>query len=250
MNNKEYLEFILFTQANMWLEKNPERLTTQEVQKFKADLMHYIHGESKDISDEVFDFLKSLKITKEEDRHTEFYKYLKNKYGDLEYFTVLDVGAGRMCHLSEKLAKLGCSVVAMDPNIRITDSEAKAKKIMALRKELFTCDMFAKHQNGTDVTTYDLLVGLEPCMATEHIIRQGLSNDKPFDVALCYANHNALNGKKFKTPEEWYYYLKSISSEIKDVTNNGTTILTNCKPLPSSQQSEKTITCEADDFSM
>ena len=163
---------------------------------------------------------------------------------------MLDVGAGRMCHLSEKLANLGSSVVAMDPNIRITDSEAKAKKIMALRKELFTCDMFAKHHNGTDVTLYDLLVGLEPCMATEHIIRQGLADDKPFDVALCYANHSALNGKTFKTPEEWYYYLKSISSEIKDVTNNGTTILTNCKPMPASSQKEKYKLSTVEDLTM
>lgn len=242
----EQTQLILFALANKWLEKNPERLLPQEQKKFKADLMEYIYLNNKTMSDEVFDFLCDLKIIKSPNRHLNFAKYLTKKYDDLTDYFILDVGAGRMCHLSEILAKSGSKVIAMDPKIRLTRLEAKEKRIQEIRKELFQCDKFAKIQSPTDISSFDLVVGLEPCMATEHIIRQGLTHDKPFDVLLCETAHNSLTGKEFKSTEQWINYLMSISKEIKDVTYNGSTILTNLKSQPPKQ--EKLRDYEEDEF--
>ena len=82
-------------------------------------------------------------------------------------------------------------------------------------RDYFYCDDFSNEEQGFNISPYDLLIGLEPCDATEHIIRQSLKYNKPFEIALCYTAHKALVDCKIKTREDWYNYLKSISSEIK-----------------------------------
>lgn len=238
MNNDLFKEFIIFERARHWLEQNPERLTEQEKIKFKTELMDYLYKKSNVLTDEVFDFLVAEKLISNETRHDQFAKYLKAKYPDLGLYHILDVGAGRMCHLSEKLGGMGASVVAMDPNIRLTDSESKAKKIMSIKKQLFVCADHAKDGLGTQITMKDLIVGLEPCMATEHIIRQCTQEDRPFEISLCYQNHPTLSGKIMRTPEDWYSYLKSISgyidiSKVEDayIATNNARIIKNEKEL-------------------
>jgi len=103
---------------------------------------------------------------------------------------------------------------------------ATKKKITTIKK-LFRCDEFAKNGVGTDITQFNIIVGLEPCDATEHIIRQGLTYDKPFDVLLCYENHDALSGKRFNEPEEWFDHLKGISTEVDIVKLGSSFIATN-----------------------
>ena len=100
----------------------------------------------------------------------------------------------------------------MDPKIRLKDNEIKPRKIKQIIKKPFYCDDFSN--KGTDISKFDLIVGLEPCDATEHIIRQGLKYEKPFEVSLCYQAHNGLNGQKFNTPEDWYKHLQQISNEV------------------------------------
>ena len=227
MNKDQLAQLIMYKKAEEWLKMNPERLTSEEKTKFKVELMEYLIGASKTVSDEVYDFLVFQKLITNDDRHSEFAGYLRKKYPNLGCQTILDVGAGRMCHLSEKLAKTGANIVAMDPNIRITQAEAKAKKIMAIKKELFMCDEYAKNNLGTDISKKDLIVGLEPCMATEHIIRQGLKKGKPFEVSLCFQNHPSLSGQQFKSYEDWFKFLKSISTYIDIVEYKNSMIATN-----------------------
>ena len=94
------------------------------------------------------------------------------------------------------------------------DNELKPRLISSIIRKHFICDEYSKNL-GTPINQYDLLVGLEPCDATEHIIRQSLKYDKPFEIFLCYQVHKALNGIKFTCPEDWYEYLSSISKEVK-----------------------------------
>ena len=86
---------------------------------------------------------------------------------------------------------------------------------------------FARSGEGTNIINFDLIVGLEPCGATEHIIRQALKYDKPFDVSLCAAPHNALNGDTFNSYLEWYNHLKNISKEVSIIKNDCGYIATN-----------------------
>lgn len=203
------LNLLIFHKAADYLKHNPERFTSSEKDKFIEDLKSYVLTKDKVIADEVFDFYVSEKLAQNEPRTTSFIRHLIAKYNSSN--KVLDVGAGRMCHLSTELGERGFKVVAIDPKIRLKDSEIKQRKIQRIIKQPFYCDEYG---NGTDISNFDLLVGLEPCDATEHIIRQGLKYEKPFEVSLCYQAHNALNGKTFATPEDWYEYLQQISNEI------------------------------------
>ena len=127
---------------------------------------------------------------------------------------MLDVGAGRMCKLSTALSKYGLKMHAIDPKIRLYKSELKQRSIQTISTQKFVCDDYARNGKGTDISGYDLILGLEPCDATEHIIRQCLKYDKPFDVLLCASPHDGLNGQKFKTYHDWFEHLNNISSEV------------------------------------
>lgn len=205
----------LYDSAFAYLELNPERFNAQEKLKFMKGLQEWISGKSETIDDEVYDFLIAAKFKEDKAREEVFASYLNKKYGHLAFRRVMDVGAGRMCKLSAKLAQSGAKMYAIDPNIRLTQEEAYELGISQISKDKFVCDKAAESGiKGTNVRPMDILVGLEPCDATEHIIRQGLKYDKPFDVLLCAAPHDSIDGKSFRTYEEWYEYLLKISAEV------------------------------------
>lgn len=114
----------------------------------------------------------------------------------------------------------------MDTNIRISNQHLKKAKITTIKK-LFCCDEFSKNGVGTDIAKFNIIVGLEPCDATEHIIRQSLKYNKPFEINLCAAPHKGLNGETFRTYKQWYDYLLKISKEILIIENDCGFIATN-----------------------
>lgn len=201
--------------AEQYLKVNPDRFTNTEKQKFRLGLAEWIEGTSETIDDEVYDFLVSLKLDDRKAREDVFASHIVKKYSCIKFRKILDVGAGRMCKLSNVLSRYGYRMYAIDPNIRLLPKEAGKLKIASTSKNRFLCDDFASGGKGTNVQNYDLIVGLEPCDATEHIIRQALKYDKPFEISLCAAPHDALDGRKFKDYLEWYEYLQSISQEVK-----------------------------------
>ena len=205
----------LIVLAFEYLELNPERFNDQEKMKFMQGLQEWMQGKSETMDDEVYDFLVEAKLTDQKSREENFASYLNQKYGHLAFRRVLDVGAGRMCKLSALLAKNGAKPFAMDPNIRLSEEEALDLGIARISRDRFSCDKFPEHgTRGTDIRPFHQIVGLEPCDATEHIIRQGLKYDKPFDVLLCAAPHDSLDGRKFGHYSDWYEYLLKISAEV------------------------------------
>ena len=213
-------DIFLLSKAEQYLKINPDRFTTAEKNKFRAGLAEWIEGTSETIDDEVYDFLLSLKIDNRRPREEIFASHIAQKYKNIQFRKILDVGAGRMCKLSNVLAKYGYKMYAIDPNIRLSPQEASKQKIGSISKKLFLCDDFTPSGKGTNIQNYDLIVGLEPCDATEHIIRQAIKYDKPFEVLLCAAEHPALDGTTFKNYLEWYEHLKSISPEVKITQKN------------------------------
>ena len=158
----------------------------------------YISGNytSNAVSDEIVDFLcikKGLPT-----RWKSFARYIQTRYDVNEYKNVLDVGSGPIADLSYELIQKGYNVTAIDPRVIQSDD-------FLCINELFNYEV-------TNVSNYDLIVGLEPCDATEHILRSALLNNKAFAISLCYNAHNSLDGKKFKTPEAWYKYLIDSSN--------------------------------------
>ena len=220
----------LYDRAFAYLELNPERFTDQEKMKFMQSLQEWIAGTSETIDDEVYDFLITAKLADKKSREEVFASYLNEKYGYLTFRRVMDIGAGRMCKLSTLLAKNGTKMYAIDPNIRLSESEAYDLGIAKISRDPFVCDWaLGRGGVGTKVKGADILVGLEPCDATEHIIRQGLKYDKPFDVVLCAAPHDSMDGKKFRSYEEWYEYLLKISGEV-DINKVGNSYIASNDP--------------------
>lgn len=213
--DREYYKLLLRVKTEEYLKINPDRFDNKEKEKFRKGIEEFLSESEETIDDEVYDFLIYSKIYEKPTRENVFISHLNKKYSNLKFKKIMDVGAGRMCRLSSSLAKLGCQMYAIDPKIRLTQKEAKSLGIKSIKQDRFLCDEFANGRNGTNIERFDMIVGLEPCDATEHIIRQCLKYEKPFDILLCAAAHNALNGTKFNNYKDWYEYLSSISSEVK-----------------------------------
>lgn len=219
MNLDKDTSLALITLAKQYLDENSQRYTEKEKQQFMNELLKNMKGEEKCMFDGTYDFLLHYDLIKGISRHQDFANYITQRYSPMSTQQILDVGAGRLCELSSTLASKGFKMFAMDPNIRLLPNEAKTLNIH-ISKNLFMCDKYAPKHKGTNVKDFDLLIGLEPCLATEHIIHQGLKYEKPFDVVLCYEAHRALNGKEFKTVDDWFEHLLKISHEVEIIKNN------------------------------
>ena len=228
--DEKLLKLYFLKQADLWLKENPLFLNSQEKQKFVSDLLNFIdcytNNQGLTIKDEVYDFLVQRNLIIAQPREEKFLKYLTQKYKSLNNLEIMDVGAGRVCPLSRAMAREGAKVTAIDPNIRLDEGVLKKENIDLL-KRYFQCDQYSTKYIGTNIDEYDLIVGLEPCDATEHIIRQSLKYDKPFDIRLCATPHNSLDGKEFETCEEWYEYLANISKEVHILDKDQGHIATN-----------------------
>lgn len=218
---------VIKAEAQKYLQENPERFNKEEKEKFLKDLNHWLTEDDKAIDDDVYDFLVNKSLVQKPTRATTFARYICKKYSSESHKNILDVGAGRMCHLSRRLERSGFVPTAIDPIIRLSQEEATKLKINNIITSKFYCDEYYEEKNGFDIRPFDLVIGLEPCDATEHIIRQGLKYDKPFEVMLCYTVHKALDNTKCKTVDDWYNYLKSISSEVKINEADNSFIATN-----------------------
>ncbi len=203
----------VYIEASKYLRRNPERFSKEEMDSFLQKLDNFIDNQSEVIDDEVYDFLVASRLVNNKTREEKFMSYINKKYGFLHFNKIMDVGAGRMCKLSKALEKFGNKMYAIDPKIRLTDKEASNLGI-SISNDKFICDEYARFGKGTNIKKMDLIVGLEPCEATEHIIRQSLKYDKPFDISLCATPHDSLDGRKFVCYEDWYEYLQSISKEV------------------------------------
>ena len=190
----------------------------QKLQKplaFFAEVCYNVAREKTDVLRvgfpyDFYDFLVYAHLQRTP-RHEHFGKVICNKYSIENFTNVLDVGAGRICRLSKYLLDRGYSVTAIDPKIRLQDGEIEGLELI---REHFKSDEYSKRKKGTNISEYDLVVGLEPCDATEHIIRQCLKYNKPFEISLCFAPHRALNGRNFNDYKEWHTYLDSISEDV------------------------------------
>ena len=224
MNLDTDTSLALISLAMQYLDENPQRYTEKEKKRFMDELLKNIKSEERFMFDGTYDFLLHYGLIKGVSRHQDFANYITQRYSPMSTEKVLDIGAGRLCELSSTLSSKGFKMFAMDPNIRLLPNEANSLNIH-ISKDLFLCDRYAKGHKGTNVKNYDLLIGLEPCLATEHIIHQGLKYEKPFDVVLCYEAHKALNGKEFKTVDDWFNHLLKISQEVEIVKYNGNYIV-------------------------
>lgn len=214
MDNLRNLEpsslLILMNTLDQYLRLNQERFNEKEKKALKGQFKSFfIVNTTNAIPDELYDFLVYAELA-DISRAEYFGKYIIQKYPVDEFPNILDVGAGRMCRLSQYLLGKGYSVTAMDPNIRLRAGEVPGLRIV---KKRFVCDEQTRGNRGTDISPFSAVVALEPCEAAEAIIRK-CGGRKPFEVLLCSEAHSALNGRKFSTCDEWYDYLGSINRNV------------------------------------
>jgi len=127
-----------------------------------------------------------------------FINILKNNF-DLNK-NILEIGAGNIPILIKYLEEEKINVDIVEPNI-IFDNIIKGKII----KEKFT--------EKTNISNYDLIIGYNPCQATESIIKNAIKHNKDFCIALC--------GCCFlpdiyteRTPIEWHKYLLDVAKKL------------------------------------
>ena len=120
---------------------------------------------------------------------------------------VIDVGCGFYPAFAERVAKLqhDGSVTAMDYDL-ITTEHGTVKLI----KDTFT--------ENTNLTKYDLVLGIMPCEATVPMIKNANKNDIDLFIQLCGCTHFE-NPNPFMpiTLDMWYLYLDHVlKSTIPD----------------------------------
>lgn len=190
-------------------------MSTTLVEKYKNYLQE---RQSENISEKINEFItfsKGIKLEKVCDEFIDFYdmllkkptrwqafrRYIETRFPKKQYPSILDVGCGIFAELSLDLVSKGYTVSSIDP--KVTEKE-NLKTI----KGLFDF-------KTTDVSSYNLIVGLEPCDATEHIIRSAILNNKSFCICLCGVPHkNIITGKIFENRDEWIEYLLKIDPSI------------------------------------
>ena len=127
-----------------------------------------------------------------------FINILKNNF-DLNK-NILEIGAGNIPILIKYLEEEKINVDIVEPNI-IFDNIIKGKII----KEKFT--------EKTNISNYDLIIGYNPCQATESIIKNAIKHNKDFCIALCgccFLPEKYTN----RTPEKWHKYLLDVAKKI------------------------------------
>lgn len=119
-------------------------------------------------------------IPPEENYYLNFAKMIGDKYG--WNCQILEIGGGFFpafsYHISQlqKVKQQGGSITVYDPLLVTTSLEN-----IALHKEKFT--------EETDISSFDVLVGIMPCEATRLIIKKAIKDHKQFFIAMCGCTH-------------------------------------------------------------
>lgn len=179
-----------------FIEENPHELSKEQFDLVIDDIFGNQNG--KTICDETFDFFQWQHNRK--CRQQIFAKYLMDNYSKFQGKEVLEVGCGRTARLSRMLRDY-FNMTVIDPKL-----EYKIEYMVRFIKGEFT--------QNTQINIYDLVIGLEPCEATEHIIRACVKARKDFIVVLCGVPHKRIDGVMPEDYMAWYDYLVSIDRDF------------------------------------
>ena len=127
-----------------------------------------------------------------------FIKILEDNF-DLNN-NILEIGAGTIPILAKYLNDKKINVDILEPNI-IFDNLTIGRVIKK------------KFDEKTNIQKYDLLIGYNPCGATEDIIKNAINSNKDFCIALCGCCF-LPEGYKKRTPNEWHKYLFDIANKL------------------------------------
>ena len=197
----------------MIISKNPNIEEIEKLKEFKEKYKKLYP----DYLQEEIDEKLLLGYTNNNDTINQIYNYLNivdnninAYYGFInilqKYFNlktkILEVGAGTIPILAKYIKdKYNSDITLMEPSIIFEDLLD-----CEIKKEKFTKE--------TDIEKYDLIIGYNPCGATEDMIRSALNNNKDFCIALCGCCFLPEN-YTIRTKEELHKYLINLVNELK-----------------------------------
>lgn len=132
--------------------------------------------------------------------YKEFCKIIEKYFG--KKLKILEVGAGTIPILANYLEKEKYQVDIIDPNI-IFKNITKGKII----KKYFDIK--------TNIDKYDIIIGFNPCKATEDIIKNSIKSQKNFCIALCGCCFLPDSFKE-RNSKIWHKYLYDIATKLAD----------------------------------
>ena len=132
------------------------------------------------IDSQIAQFYKEYNLLGEyQDMYYEFARIIKHAHPDLKDKTILDVGGGIVPQLGRELAKEAKHVIVIDRNMVFKNNPDNLEPIKR------------RIESERDLPSgVDIVVGLLPCEATQHIIDYSVSNKKDFIIALCGCWHS------------------------------------------------------------
>ena len=132
------------------------------------------------IDSQIAQFYKEYNLLGEyQDMYYEFTRIIKHAHPDLKDKTILDVGGGIVPQLGRELAKEAKHVMVIDRNMVFKNNPDNLEPIKR------------RIESERDLPSgVDIVVGLLPCEATQHIIDYSVSNKKDFIIALCGCWHS------------------------------------------------------------
>jgi hypothetical protein len=142
-------------------------------------------------------------------RFKEFALLIAKLYPD-KSLTIADVAGGKG-QLQMELRCLGYrNVVTFDKRNKKTVVR-KARRKMQYKQKWF---------DSRIATSYDLIIGMHPDEATDHIIIEASKRRVPFLVCPCCIEPSAVTYRDRRTYKAWYGHLKSLAHRLKYRTND------------------------------
>ena len=190
------------------LEKLFSEFKDKYLDKYDEYMSNYIQsyfygliGE-REIYTELLQIYNELGMVSREDSH--YYAYLdmiKNNF-DIGC-NILEVASGSIPFLANIMAKeqlnIGRGTVTIYEPYLI-DTTPKYNN-MKLYREEFT--------NEVDISKFDLVVSVMPCLATDIVLNSVFKNNKDFFLAFCGCNHHEFN-PFYACEPSYVYYLEDV----------------------------------------
>ena len=192
-----------FQKLQDYIEENPNDLSPIEIRRLQQQL------KSNKYTDLIVDFL--LYCIGEKSRQEQFALHVISKVDEVfsidpilrKKFRILEVGSSANMRVSKILANQGFNVTCIDPKILKQEQSENFKSIRG------------RFDLGFDISDFDLIIGEEPCQATEYIVRACKIHKKPFILTLCAEVHKIpLTKQSFKSYKDWHVYLANLDRGI------------------------------------
>ncbi len=166
------------------------------------------YTKNNDVINQIYCYLDLIDIKNTE--YYQYYKYLQDNF-NVNNKNILEVGCGIIPILANIIYEHNNKITLCESNVLINDNNLNI--------------INDKFNINTNIDNYDFIYGFRPCMATESIIKNCLTNHKEFSIYTCMCalqpNEEYNNFSKDNWDyKKWHEYLIYIANKYNDGTFN------------------------------